>query len=425
MVSHKLAGTPRIQPQQERGQVIVLVVAMLVVLLGFAALVIDVGYAYYAHRQLQASADAAALAGAQELPNQANAEAIARQYSSSAGSKNEHADIPNVATTVTTKCLSSIPGCDPVNAVVVLEQAPTKTFFAGLLGIDSFKITARSTACSPCGIQPLDIMLVLDRTGSMCLDSNGGNDPACTDLRNAREGIRTFLQYLEPTTQWVGLAVLPPVPSGGNSCTAPASHTTSASKTNAYRTTSAYTIVPLSDDYSDNRVLNPSSNLVATINCQQANGWTGYASALEAAQRELEVNGRADVKDVIVFLSDGAANIGPSDLPLTNPYRRRPCSQGVASAATIKSKGTRVYSIGYDLDALGGGANVCQYQNANGATPSPLESPAITAYQALQQIASPGGFYNKPTPGQLKTIFTEIASDLARGTSALIDESVQ
>jgi uncharacterized membrane protein len=49
--------------------VVVLVVVMLVVLLGFAALVIDVGYAYYAHRQLQASADAAALAGAQELPN--------------------------------------------------------------------------------------------------------------------------------------------------------------------------------------------------------------------------------------------------------------------------------------------------------------------------------------------------------------------
>ena len=188
MVSHKLAESPRIRPQQERGQVIVLVVVMLIVMLGFAALVIDVGYAYYAHRQLQASADAAALAGAQELPNQVNAEAMAKTYSSSAGSKNQHKDIPDVTTTVTTKCITSIPGCDPVNAVVVLEQAPTKTFFAGLLGIDSFKIKATSTACSPCGIKPLDVMMVLDRTGSMCQTSTGANDPACTDLNNARDG---------------------------------------------------------------------------------------------------------------------------------------------------------------------------------------------------------------------------------------------
>ena len=47
---------------------------------------------------------------------------------------------------MTTKCVTSLRGCDPVNAVVVLESAPTKTFFAGLLGIDTFTIKARSTA---------------------------------------------------------------------------------------------------------------------------------------------------------------------------------------------------------------------------------------------------------------------------------------
>ena len=410
---------------------IVLVVVMLVVLLGFAALVIDVGYAYYAHRQLQASADAAALAGAQELPNPARAELIAREYSSSDGKKNEHHDIPDVTTTVTTKCLGSIPGCDPVNAVVVLEKAPAKTFFAGLFGIDEIKITARSTACSPCGIKPLDIMMVLDRTGSMCLTSSGANDPACTDLNNAREGMKTFLTNLEPETQWVGLAVLPPSPT--NECAAPAHHSTTAANS-AYRTNSKYTIVPLSDDYSEERVLDPDSDLVYTINCQKGNGYTAYANALEAAQRELDASGRPGVKDVIVFLSDGAANIGPVDLPLSSDYRRRPCRQGVTSAATIKARGTLIYSIGYDLNALGGGANVCQTTASSGA-PGADESPAITAYQALHDIATPTGcsggavpgrcFYNKPSPGQLRTIFTEIAADLARGTSALIDESVE
>jgi Flp pilus assembly protein TadG len=410
---------------------------MLVVLLGMAALVVDVGYAYYAHRSLQASADAAALAGAQELPNGTQAEAVARQYSAAPGAKNYRGDLEDVTTTVTTKCIASIPGCDPnnpaeVNAVVVMEKAPTKTFFAGLLGFDTFNVTAKSTACSPCGSKPLDIMMVLDRTGSMCLTSSGANDPACTDLRNAKDGMKTFLGFLDAKTQWVGLAVLPPPP-GSNKCAAPASHLTSASWT-AYKTYSNYTIVPLSNDYIKNGSLDTSSNLVSTINCTQGAGYTAYANALEAAQRELETSGRAGVKDVIVFLSDGAANIGPSDpgIPITNPYRKTPCRQGVNSAATIKGKGTLVYSIGYDLSALGGGANVCQATAANGA-PGAAEAPPITAYQALQDIASPNTcstpdrrcFYNQPNPGQLKSIFTEIAADLARGTSALIDDGVQ
>jgi len=50
----------------EDGQTIVLVVIAMVALLALAAFAIDVGYVYYAHRSLQASADAAALAGAQE-----------------------------------------------------------------------------------------------------------------------------------------------------------------------------------------------------------------------------------------------------------------------------------------------------------------------------------------------------------------------
>jgi hypothetical protein len=242
--------------------------------------------------------------------------------------------------------------------------------------------------------------------------------------------MRTFLEFLEPTKQWVGLAVLPPPP-GNDKCAAPAHHNTTPAAWNAYKTNSKYTIVPLSDDYASSiGTLDPLSDLVSTIACTKGAGFTAYANALEAAQTELEVNGRDDVKDVIIFLSDGAANIGPSDLPISNPYRKTPCKQGVNSAATIKGKGTLIYSIGYDLDALGGGANVCQTTAANGA-PGAAETPAITAKKALEDIASDDPltsqplFYPQPTPGELKTIFTAIAADLARGTSALIDESAQ
>jgi hypothetical protein len=211
--------------------------------------------------------------------------------------------------------------------------------------------------------------------------------------------------------------VLPPA-----SGTSQSARCATPNESNYNSTGSAYVIVGVREgnNYSKNRTLDTSSKLVSTINCQKGNGRTAYANALEAAQKELELNGRPDVKNVIIFLSDGAANIGPTYYPTSSNYRRRPCAQGVASAATIKAKGTLIYSIGYDLNALNGGANVCtSYTGAD-------ESPAITAYDAIRQIASsPNAFFNKPDAGQLRTIFTEIAADLARGTSALIDESVQ
>jgi hypothetical protein len=63
--------------------------------------------------------------------------------------------------------------------------------------------------------------------------------------------------------------------------------------------------------------------------------------------------------------------VGPSYYAKSSPYRQQPCHQGVASAGVAKGKGTVIYSIGYDLDALGGRANQCRAQSSAG----PLESP--------------------------------------------------
>jgi hypothetical protein len=397
----------------EAGQAIVMVVLFLFVLLGMAAMVIDVGYAYYAHRNLQADVDAAALAGAQELPDASMAEAVAYEYSGRAGSKNYSENVSDVKVQVWTRCVQALPGCDPVNAVVVEEKAKLKTLFAGVLGIDKFHLRVKSTACSPCGAAPLDVMLVLDRTGSMCQDHWGRTDPYCTDLENAKEGMRTFLGFFDSATQWVGLAALPPATSRSRRCNTP--------DTPNYNTrTSPYVLVPLSQDFGTPATgLNPRSDLVKTIDCQRGGGRTAYADALEHAQAELDRNGRSDVQDVIVFLSDGAANIGPTYYSSSSPYRTQPCQQGVWSSNTVKGRGTWVYSIGYDLDALNGGANRCE--SYTGAA----ERPAITAYSALQQIASgPDKFYDKPNPGQLKSIFTEVAYDIRQGASALIDNDL-
>ena len=59
----------------------------------------------------------------------------------------------------------------------------------------------------------------------MCQFSNGQNDPACTDLTNARNGIKTFLGFMDPTIDMVSLSVLPPAINAANPCQTPASGT--------------------------------------------------------------------------------------------------------------------------------------------------------------------------------------------------------
>jgi Flp pilus assembly protein TadG len=66
--------------RREDGAVLVVVALTMAVLLGFSALVIDMGALYLEKSRLQSALDAAALAGAQELPDTAGAASAARKY---------------------------------------------------------------------------------------------------------------------------------------------------------------------------------------------------------------------------------------------------------------------------------------------------------------------------------------------------------
>jgi Flp pilus assembly protein TadG len=382
--------------RDQRGQSLVLVVISMTVLLGMAALVLDLGLGWYAKRQLQASVDAAALAGAQELPSNANAVSRAHEYIL----KNPTRGVTDVQDTTTTKCLTTAPGCAPVNALTVKASAKADTAFARIFGINSMTVGAKATACQPCGAKPLDIMIVLDRTGSM-------SEGSPTKMVGAKAGIMTFLNFLDAGTAKVGLAVLPPATSVANKCVtgADANYDSASSK---------YVIVPLSTDFKVNGVINPSSNLVTTLNCQNPGGVTHYSLAIQAAQAELNTSGRAGVQKIIVFLTDGAANTGPHFFSSGNIERLRPCQSGVNSAAAAKQAGTWVYTIGYSI-----GSDQCEQDRKSGI----LETPAITPDQALSAMASsPANYYVRPDTGQLNTIFTQVAADISAGSSRLVDD---
>ena len=162
----------------ERGQILAVVVLALVALLGIAAFAIDVGYAYYAKRQLQSAADAAALAGAQDLPVSSDAIKTATQYAGD----NTPANLSTLTFTYQTKCTTTAvlkSACNAAvnpNALVVTGTGTTDTWFAKVFGIDHFNVSAHANACSPCSASPVDIVVAIDRTGSMCQPTGPAGD---------------------------------------------------------------------------------------------------------------------------------------------------------------------------------------------------------------------------------------------------------
>lgn len=129
--------------RDDRGAVLIMFVLFVPVLLVFAAFVLDVGHAFQLKRHLQSSADAAALAAAQELPDTTDATAVANDYSASLGGRNENANLPEVSTTITF----------PSSAKVkVTQSATSRVFFAGVVTLfgadewDGFFVTASAVA---------------------------------------------------------------------------------------------------------------------------------------------------------------------------------------------------------------------------------------------------------------------------------------
>ena len=119
--------------RNESGQAVLLTVMFLVVLIGAAALTTDVGAWYRQQRAAQATADAAALAGAEVLPTDtAQAQTLAQQYGSSNGGG--------------VKSITLSTGFEPNDTVTVDVQRTVPSFFAKIFAIDSATVHATASA---------------------------------------------------------------------------------------------------------------------------------------------------------------------------------------------------------------------------------------------------------------------------------------
>ena len=167
---HPLRRTSRSAKGAEKGQVLVLFAAGLVIFLGLVALSVDVGRYVWARTQMQSAVDAAALAAAQSLPSTLLAEQYANTY------WNDNSGFIQSQGTNIQFSFTVQPGSKSVRTEA---EADVPTWFARFFGVDSWHVSAEGEAESV----SVDAMLVLDRSGSMCWDSHGPNGSYVSQVR--------------------------------------------------------------------------------------------------------------------------------------------------------------------------------------------------------------------------------------------------
>jgi len=142
--------TGRFRHDDERGAVLVMSAITLVLMLGICALVVDLGYAWQKRRQVQNTADAAALGGAQDLPGLVPSEESAKSLATTNLPDGTFpwltcTDSGHLANTATgTQCISFDSSFTRVRVRVPQQSYPT--FFASVLGVDATKTQAAATA---------------------------------------------------------------------------------------------------------------------------------------------------------------------------------------------------------------------------------------------------------------------------------------
>jgi hypothetical protein len=119
----------------QSGQVAIVVGIMMVAIVGALAYVIDTGSIYESRRTYQTVADSAALSGAQELPDAADAGQAAIDYAEMQGVSSEF---------VTVEVKDTFVSNDTIRVTAADMDRPT--FFAGIFGVNSTAVGADATA---------------------------------------------------------------------------------------------------------------------------------------------------------------------------------------------------------------------------------------------------------------------------------------
>ena len=450
------------------------VMAMVVVgLLAVTALSVSIDRVYIAYTELQNSTNAAALAGAQQLPN-STATTAATNYSAEVGGQNLYGNLQNVTmvsgwpkleclTTLSNEGMSCVAPAN-ANAIQVKQQVSVPILFTGIFGHSvTTTLTATATAAMR-GAQPnpFNIAIIIDATKSM---GDTDSDSQCNSSRMAcaLAGIKILAEDMSPcspnsttcgsttsgsygsanvagSVDRVSLFSFPNVTTatapdyygcnGTNPTKEPYTFPPAgaSSYTPLGSPAATYEMVGYSSDYKladTSSTLNTASNFskaigagISTCKPMSNPGGEGtyYAGAIYAAQSSLvaEQGAFPGSQSVIILLSDGDASssdMGSAGSSGSYPSTKNQCAQAITAAQAATTAGTRVYAVAYGAESSG-----CSTDN-----------PSITPCQTMQQIASASQYFfsdytatggtnscisaSQPTTN-LNQIFTDIAADL-------------
>ena len=199
--------------RDERGAILVVAALLMTSMLAMSAIAIDLANARQHQRQARGSADAAALAGAQDLPEPAKVVATVKSYalanfdtpaSAWAGcSDPEHLpETPDIGNGNT--CISVDEAFSRVR--VRLPQREVPTYFAGVIGIDEVPVSAAATAEAKLKrddrIIPATIAASTG-TGHTCIENGGSNVAPCDKSTSGNFGSFNAprLSIYKPTSQ--------------------------------------------------------------------------------------------------------------------------------------------------------------------------------------------------------------------------------
>ncbi len=174
--------------RDQQGTVLMLLAAGMVVVAGFTALAVDAGYLYALRSKLQATADAAALAGVNQLPDAGATTIAAIYYAGKNMPAAEHGTVLTNADVVTgtwdTDMRTFAPAGNPLNAVRVVTQRsddngnPVGLFFGRILGIvdvnvSTMAIATRSTPACVVALKPDDTGVFVNSYGGITTEDCG------------------------------------------------------------------------------------------------------------------------------------------------------------------------------------------------------------------------------------------------------------
>ncbi len=452
--------------KDESGQIIPWLVFLSALFFGMAGLTLDLGHAYVCYRDLQASTDAAALAGAWEMAQLGATTASVQQYVSNYSSNgpgspggnsngaNANPNLPAPTVSTAMACVPSLSAAIPCdsgptgnNALQVTQTTTVPTLFIqalaifGVRGVSSIKLSAVSTA-SMRGAQASEynIAIVVDTTASM---ASNDTDPACGNTRIycALSGVQQLLINLSPCTagstssnckgsfDTVSLFTFPNIqandasddtscPSSNPPIPAYSTPVPGASWSAPSGTSPTYQVTGFLDNYlttnqSGGTVSATSALGIATGagKCQglETPGGDGtyYAGAIYAAGSALAAAQtlNPDSQNALIILSDGAANT--TKMTATN-------GETLTTTGVYPSLADQCQQGVTAAQTVSAMPNTKVYVVAYGASTGSGQcttDPRLTPCAALQQMAtSPSTFYSDSGSSQNKGQCTSSAN---------------